>query len=109
MYAAGKQDRHAWPDMIQGVPTFAFASPAVYLSMFDPDGPAVIPKNAAALRNIPFLWVVGDSDPIHARGRDYAFTRGAKNPASRYIEVAAGHLTTPLAARSQVVEWLKAL
>jgi pimeloyl-ACP methyl ester carboxylesterase len=109
LYAAGKLDRHAWPDMIQGVPTFAFASPAVYLSMFDPDGPAVIPKNAAALRNIPFLWVVGDSDPIHARGRDYAFTRGAKNPASRYVEVAAGHLTTPLAARSQVIEWLKAL
>jgi pimeloyl-ACP methyl ester carboxylesterase len=109
MYAAGNQDRHTWPDMVQGVPTFAFASPAVYLSMFDPDGPAVIPKNTAALRNIPFLWVVGDGDPIHGRGRDYAFTRGAKNPASRYIEVAAGHLTTPLAARSQVVEWLKAL
>jgi pimeloyl-ACP methyl ester carboxylesterase len=109
MYAAGKQDRRAWPDLVQGIPTIALATPAVYLSMFDPDGPAVIPKNAAALRAIPFLWVVGNGDPIHERGRDYAFTRGARNPASRYIEVAAGHLTTPWQARAQVVEWLKAL
>ncbi len=109
MYAAGQQDRHTWPDLVQGIPTFASATPGVYLSMFDPDGPAVIPKNTAALRPIPFLWVVGDGDPIHQRGRDYAFARGAKNPASRYIEVVAGHLTTSLAARAQVVEWLKAL
>jgi pimeloyl-ACP methyl ester carboxylesterase len=109
MYAAGQQDRHFWPDLVQGIPTFASATPAVYLSMFDPDGPAVIPKNTAALRPIPFLWVVGDGDPIHERGRDYAFSAGAKNPASRYIEVVAGHLTTPLTARARVVEWLKAL
>jgi pimeloyl-ACP methyl ester carboxylesterase len=108
MYAAGEQARHTWPDMVQGIPTFASATPAVYLSMFDPDGPAVIPKNTASLR-IPFLWVVGDGDPIHERGRDYAFARGARNPASRYMEVSAGHLTTSLAARSRVVEWLKAL
>jgi len=53
--------------------------------------------------------VVGAGDPIHDRGRDYAFARGARNPASRYMEVSAGHLTTSLAARSRVVEWLKAL
>ena len=106
--ASGETSRRIWPDRIQGVPTVALASPAVYLSMFDPNGPAVIPKNTALLR-IPFLWVVGNSDPIYERGRDYAFERGAKNPASRYMEVSAGHLTTSLAARSRVVEWLKAL
>jgi pimeloyl-ACP methyl ester carboxylesterase len=109
LLAAGEQSRHTWPDRIQGVPTFATASPAVYLSMFDPDGPAVIPKNAAALHGVPLLWVVGDSDPIFGRGRDYAFRRAPRNPKSRYIEVSAGHLTAPWAARSQVVEWLKSL
>jgi pimeloyl-ACP methyl ester carboxylesterase len=109
LLAAGEKSRRTWPDRIQGVPTFATASPAVYLSMFDPDGPAVIPKNAAALHGVPLLWVVGDSDPIFARGRDYAFTRAPRNPKSRYIEVSAGHLTAPRAARSQVVEWLKSL
>jgi len=109
LLAAGEKSRRVWPDRIQGIPTFATASPAVYLSMFDPDGPAVIPKNAAALRGVPLLWVVGDSDPIFVRGRDYAFSRAPKNPKSRYIEVTAGHLTAPRTARAQVVEWVKSL
>jgi pimeloyl-ACP methyl ester carboxylesterase len=111
MLAAGTglTSRHAWPDMIQGIPTFAFATPAVYVSMFDPTGPAVIPKNTTAMRPIPFLWVAGTSDPIFARGPDYAFARGARNPKSRYLEVSASHLTTPWVAQSQVVEWLKSL
>jgi len=109
LVSAGDAGRHVWPDRIQGVPTFATASAAVYLSMFDPDGPAVIPKNATALRGIPLLWVVGDSDPMFSRGRDYAFSRAPKNPKSRYVEVSAGHLTTPRAVRAEVVEWLKSL
>jgi pimeloyl-ACP methyl ester carboxylesterase len=107
--AAGEKSRHVWPDRVQGIPTLATASPAVYLSMFDPDGPAVIPKNAAALHGVPLLWVVGDSDPIFARGREYAFVRAPRNPRSRYIEVPAGHLAAPSVARSQVVEWIKSL
>jgi pimeloyl-ACP methyl ester carboxylesterase len=107
--AAGHQEKRSWPDMVQGVPTFATATPAVYLSMFDPNGPAVIPKNVAALNGIPLLWIVGNFDPIHSRGPQYAFSRAAKNPANRYIEVLATHLTTSLMARGQVVDWLKAL
>jgi len=109
LFATGNENRRTWPDQVQGLPTFASATPAVYLSMFDPDGPMVIPKNAAALHGIPFLWVVGNFDPIHQRGPQYAFARAAKNPASRYVEVLATHLTTSLMARGQVVEWLKAL
>jgi pimeloyl-ACP methyl ester carboxylesterase len=107
--ASGETARRFWPDRIQGLPTLARASPAVYLSMFDPDGPAVIPRNAAALHGVPLLWVVGDSDPIRARGRDYAFARAPKNPRSRYLEVPAGHLAAPWVARLQVVAWLKSL
>ncbi len=109
LVAAGEKSRHIWPDRIQGIPTLATASPAVYLSMFDPDGPAVIPRNAAALHGIPLLWVVGRSDPIFARGREYAFSRAPGNPKSRYVEVSAGHLAAPWVARSQVVDWLKSL
>jgi pimeloyl-ACP methyl ester carboxylesterase len=109
LVASGETSRRIWPDRIQGIPTLAWASPAVYLSMFDPDGPAVIPRNAAALHGVPLLWVVGDSDPIFARGRDYAFARAPKNAKSRYVEVSAGHLAAPRVARAQVVEWLKSL
>jgi pimeloyl-ACP methyl ester carboxylesterase len=101
--------RHRFPDQIQGVPTFVSATPLVYMSMFDPNGPAVIPKNAAAMPAIPFLWVVGMWDPIARRGRDYAFTLAAKNPKSRYEEVFGGHLSTPTLARFTIVRWLKSL
>jgi len=110
LVAAGQGDvPRRFPDMAQGIPLTATATPLVYLSMFDPDGPAVIPKNAEAMGPVPLLWVVGTLDPIARRGPDYAFKFGAKNPKSRYIEVFAGHLTTPLAARSQVVEWINSL
>jgi pimeloyl-ACP methyl ester carboxylesterase len=110
LIAAGRGDvpQH-FPDLAQGLPFPATATPTVYLSMFDPDGPAVIPKNAAAMGPVPLLWVVGTLDPIYRFGRAYAFTAGAKNPKSRYIEVFAGHLTTPLIARGKVVEWLNSL
>jgi pimeloyl-ACP methyl ester carboxylesterase len=114
LIAAGKGDvPQTFPDMAQGLPLIATATPVVYLSMFDPDGPAVIPKNAAALgaaaAPVPLLWVVGKLDPIDRRGPDYAFNAAAKNPKSKYIEVFAGHLTTPLAARKQVVDWINSL
>ena len=114
LIAAGKGNvPQTFPDMAQGIPLIATATPIVYLSMFDPDGPAVIPKNAAAIgaapHPVPLLWVVGKLDPIDRRGPEYAFDAAAKNPKSKYIEVFAGHLTTPLLARKQVVEWINSL
>src|SRR5579883_2498269 len=80
LIAAGQGNvPQTFPDMAQGIPLSATATPTVYLSMFDPDGPAVIPKNAAIIgaspRPVPLLWVVGKLDPIDRRGPDYAFTR----------------------------------
>jgi pimeloyl-ACP methyl ester carboxylesterase len=110
LIAAGQGDvRHRFPDMIQGVPTSVSATPLAYLSMFDPNGPAVMPKNAAAMPPIPFLWVVGTFDPIARRGRDYAYTLAAKDPKSEYLEVFAGHLSAPTVARTAIVRWLKGL
>ncbi len=114
LVAEGKGDVvTTFPDMAQGLPLIAHATPTVYLSWFDPDGPAVIPKNAAAIgaspHPVPLLWVVGKLDPIDRRGPGYAFTAAAKNPKSKYIEVFAGHLTAPLAARGQVVAWINSL
>lgn len=104
----GNVRRH-FPDLVQGIPTVCSATPFVYLSMFDPNGGAVIPKNTAALPAIPLMWVVGMFDPIHSRGRDYAFTRAPLNPKNLYLEVVAGHLTTALMARGRVIDWIKSL
>ena len=103
----------SFPDMAQGIPLTTTATPIVYLSWFDPNGPAVIPKNAAAIgaaaAPVPLLWVVGKLDPIDRRGPEYAFDALAKNPKSKYVEVFAGHITTPLIARGQVINWINAL
>jgi hypothetical protein len=81
LVAEGKGDvRISFPDLAQGIPFQVKATPNVYLSMFDPEGPAVIPKNAAAMSGVPFLWVVGVGDPIFFHGRDYGFDPGAKHP-----------------------------
>jgi pimeloyl-ACP methyl ester carboxylesterase len=110
LIAAGQGEvPRQFPDLAQGIPLTTTATPIVYLSMFDPDGPAVIPKNAAAMGPVPLLWVVGTLDPIARRGPDYAFKLAAKNPKSRYAEVFAGHLTTALAARKQVIDWINSL
>ncbi len=114
LIAEGKGDvTQSFPDMAQGIPLVAHATPRVYLSMFDPDGPAVIPKNAAAIGAerppVPLLWVVGKLDPIDRRGPEYAYNAAAKNPKSKYVEVFADHLTTPLVAHSKVIDWINSL
>lgn len=110
MIAAGKGDvRVSFPDLAQGIPFSVRATPAVYLSMFDPDGPAVMPRNAAAMGDVPLLWIVGIADPMILHGKDYVYGRAARHPKSRYVVSASMHLTTPFQARSDIITWLKGL
>lgn len=82
----------------------------VFLSYFDPEGPAAMPASAARISPaLPVLWVVGSSDPLARFGRGYVFDRLPAHPASRYAEVDAGHTGVPTAAIPLVLEWLAAL
>jgi pimeloyl-ACP methyl ester carboxylesterase len=110
LVAGGKGSAPAMlPDLNLGKTFNVKVTPKTYLSYFDPDGPAVIPRNAAAMPAIPFLWVIGRKDPMAAGGPGYAFNKAAKNPKSRYLEVNADHKDTPDAARAEVIAWLKSL
>ena len=110
LIADGKGDvPDSFPDLAQGLPFSVKATPNVYVSMFDPEGPAIIPKNAAAMGDVPFLWVVGVADPVFFHGRDYGFDPGAKNPKSRYVVIPGLHLSTPFQARRTIIDWLKSL
>ena len=81
------------------------ATPAVYLSFFTPDSPAVMPGNAARLK-APLLYVVGSGDPFQ-RGPDYIFAKAPQHPLSRYVTVQAGHFDTSATSAGTVAEWLR--
>jgi len=84
-------------------------TPGVYLSWFDPDGPAVMPKSAAAIKQpIPMLFVIGSRDP-NAQPKDYVFDKAPSHPKSRYITVPAGHLEVVSASVAEVISWIVSL
>jgi len=110
LIAEGKGDAPGtFSDNNQGKLSDLRVTPRVYLSYFDPNGPAPMPKNAAAMKSVPFLWVIGRADQLHAAGPGYAFSRAPRHPQSKYLEVNARHENTPDVAKDQVVAWLATL
>jgi esterase/lipase len=110
MVAAGRGDSfESFTDLNMGKTFYSQTSAKIYLSYFDPDGPAVIPTNAAAIRSpIPILWVVGTKDPA-TRGSGYAFDKAPSHPKSKYVAVDADHSQVPAVAADQVLAWLRSL
>ncbi len=111
MAAEGKGDKIAlFDDYNQGIRHTRRTTARIYLSYEDPDGAAVIPKNAAALKpGTPLLWVVGTKDPMYKRGPSFAFEKAPPNGRNKYVVVEAGHLETlyDTGAIKQIVAWLK--
>ncbi len=110
MVATGRGDAVAsFSDVNMGKGFSVRASAKNYMSFFDPNGPSVVPVNAAAIRSpIPILWVVGSQDP-GTRPSSYAFDKAPAHPKSKYIVVDAGHLETPTVAADKVLTWLQSL
>ncbi len=108
---SARADQYAnFADFNQGRTKDVSAKPAVYLSYFDPDGPAVMPRNTAKLSpDTALLWVVGTKDPLYREGAGYAFDRAPRNPRSRFVTVEADHAGTPAAARRIVLDWVRDL
>lgn len=111
MVTAGKGEKQAvFDDLNMGQTGTVVTTAAQYLSFFDPDGNAVIPRNAARLpAGTPLLWVVAEDDPLSSLGREYAFAKAPPNPLSQYVVVPGSHLLAPDSAISVVIAWLKCL
>jgi hypothetical protein len=108
MVAAGHGDERAsFTDLNIHGPFSVNTTAAIYLSFFDPTGPANMLDNVSRLRE-PLLWVAGNADRSQP-GPGYAFSRAPANPLNRYVTVSADHLGTPTAAREAVLTWLKEL
>ena len=108
MVAAGRGDERAsFIDMNVRGSFSIYTTAAIYLSFFDPTGPANIPDNTTRLR-APLLWVAGTADRAQT-GPGYAFSRAPANPVNRYVTVDADHLGTLAASRDAVLAWLREL
>jgi len=110
LVAAGQGDTvQNFVDFNQGQELTVRASAKIYLSYLDPNGPAVMGRNAAAMKPIPFLLAVGRQDPLYGRVRQLIYVPAAKNPKSKFVEVGGGHKDTGRLAVGQIVSWLKSL
>ncbi|MGD0238179.1 MAG: alpha/beta fold hydrolase [Syntrophorhabdales bacterium] len=110
MVNEGKGDKIGiFDDYNQGRRDTRKTTARIYLSYADPDGPALMPANAAALKpGIALLWVVVTQDPIYEKGPSYAFDKAPANPNNKYIVVDSNHMNTPNVAAQEIVAWLKA-
>lgn len=111
MVRAGKGDERAsFSDEDQGDVFTVETTANIYLSYTDPEGQAVIPKSAAALKaGTPLLWVVGTNDPMYKRGPSYAFEKASPDPRSKYLVVQSNHRDTPRDATNEIISWLNSL
>jgi dienelactone hydrolase len=105
----GKGDESTrFQDMNQGIKSTIWVTPKIYLSWFDPDGNAVMPKNAAALKpGTALLWIIGIQDRLYKEGPAYAFDKAPANVNNKYLVVNSDHIDTPKDAAEEIAKWLR--
>ncbi len=108
MIAAGKgEQKFTFYDYGGGNDT-AYSSANDLFSWFDPQGPAIIVRNASNVKpNTPVLCIDGSDD---WRARCSRIMRQVpNNPMTRVVIVSADHIGTPSAAADTVLSWLRSL
>ena len=106
--AAGtSNEKTTFDDINLGTIFQVTTTPAIYLSFFGPESPAVMPENAAHL-TAPLLMVSGSDDPTQ-RNADSIFARVPFDPRNKHMMVEADHLGTPAASAVAVLSWLQML
>lgn len=103
------KEKQAFSDTNQGKQSTVSATAEAYLSWFDPDGKAVMPRSAAALKKpTPLLVIIGSRERM-SKGQDYFFARAPEHPSSKFTTVDADHTGVPGAAAEEILAWLGAL
>ena len=111
MVDAGKgKEKEDFKDRNQGRNSEIEMTAEIYLSWFNPEGPAVMPENISEIKsNTPLMWIIGENDRMYDRGPDYAFSESPEHPKNSYTVVGGGHKETPDIGRKQILNWLKSL
>src|SRR4029077_9379128 len=106
--AAGRGDKKTtFNDIDLGKIFSVSTAPAIYLSFFGPESPAVMPENAAHL-TAPLLIVSGNNDPTQSNAGNI-FAHAPFDPRNEHVTVEADHRATPAASAAAVLSWLKML
>ncbi len=111
MIAAGEgNDRASFVDINTGGRSRNQNIPAnIYLSYYDPEGPAAMSLSAAGLKAGRVLWLAPSEDPTT---RGFAALVAPRFPPTvklDRVDVTADHLGAPQASAAAIVEWLNAL
>ena len=111
MVDAGKgKEKDDFQDRNQGSHSEFETSAEIYLSWFDPEGPAAMPESILELKpNTPIMWIVGEEDRMSGRGPEYAFDNAPEHPKNAYVVVEGGHKETPEYGQENILKWLKSL
>ncbi len=109
--AGDGEKKDKFQDINQGKSKTLNIPARIYLSWFAPDGPSVMPVNAANLKpGTPLLWLTGNKDGLHTReGKSYAFDKVPANAKNAYIVVSSGHGDAPKKGIKEIIKWLKSL
>jgi len=110
LISSGQSDKlMTFTDFNDGNRTKDFSvSPQAYLSYFDPDGLASMPKTATNQKKvIPVLVFMGRSDWVTRQGEKYFFSRLPKHPANQYVVSDSEHRQVPKASFLSAMHWLE--
>ncbi|MDP6572382.1 MAG: alpha/beta hydrolase [Rhodospirillales bacterium] len=82
----------------------------VAVGFFDPGGLAVMQNAAPKVSpGTPVLWIIGEKDRLHPKGRSLIYDKIPDNPKSAYVVVPGGHRATPTKGAKKIKEWLDSL
>ncbi len=111
MIAAGNADQEAeFQDFNQGRRPLRRITARIYLSWFDPDGPAAMAINARNFKpGAPLLWISGERERISKVGRGLVFDKLPPHPLNRYLMIPGSHVEIPANAVALVLAWLRSL
>jgi acetyl esterase/lipase len=103
-------DRAVFDDLNQQQPRQVRTTAKRYLSYFDPEGLASMPRSAAAIPvPVPMFMAVGTGDPLHSAGTGYLFDVAPRHEKSAWQVVDSDHNGTGKAALPALVAWIRSL
>lgn len=111
MVAAGKGgDKADFMDGVNGKKGVLKTTAKTYVSWYDPEGPALLPNNAAKLGSgTSLMWIIGDTSSIGSLGMTYAFAKAPSLPNNAYKVISGFHKVLGTKGANEIAAWLKTL